>query len=161
LYFEQNGEDSGIYVAETFGSEESPEQNENPGRRNWLLVKNDTLFALGVALLELSNGQLLSDCQVKEDLNERGEEDKMTRFNTVSRLLSDLNNDEPSSISRFTCAVNWCFHPLLGAEGLTASGNDYDFSNNRFRKYFWQDVVIPLQENYEAVHSRVPKAAHR
>lgn len=159
LYFEQNGKDNEIYVTETFDSKGSPEQNENPGRWNWLLVKNDTLFALGVALLELSNGQVLSDCQIKEDLNEKGEEDKMTRFNTVNRLLRDLNDGEPSS--RFTSAVNWCFFPLLGVDGPKASEDDYDFSNNRFRKYFWQYVMIPLQEDYEAVHSGVPKATYR
>jgi hypothetical protein len=99
-----------------------------------LFVRNRTLWALGVALLELTYGAPLSACRTDEDGN-----DAYSQYSTALRLTKKVQEDE---LSKFALAVFNCMHPA-------AESCDFALKNEGCRRHFWQKVVLPLKEDYE------------
>ncbi|PCG89169.1 Hypothetical protein PENO1_106200 [Penicillium occitanis (nom. inval.)] len=97
-------------------------------------VRNRTLFALGVALLELTYGAPLSAQQTAADLN-----DALTPHRIVGRLLKKIEYDE---LPQFARAVFKCINP-------DAEGFEFSLANQRFRRRFFQEVVLPLKKDYD------------
>jgi hypothetical protein len=125
------------YVSLTFASP-SGLQNPNSTKRR-RCVKNELVFALGVALLELSWGKPLLSLKAPEDLNDQGNEDSMTEFSIATRLADSIHNRE---LPNYAKAVVRCIH--CNFDTFT-----YDFDDKDFRERFYEGVVLPLQEDYE------------
>jgi hypothetical protein len=120
-----------LYVLRIF-DEYSSQSGSYTG--NLYCVNNRTLFALGVALLELTYGAPLSSQQTAEDLN-----DALTPHRTALRLVEKIKYDE---LPQFARAVYKCIHP-------DAEDCEFSLANQRFRRRFFQEVVLPLKEDYD------------
>jgi hypothetical protein len=125
---------SHIYVSQTFAS--TSQSTAAAKRRR--LVKNEMVYALGVALLELAHGASLLSFKNPEDLSEAGEEDSMTEVSIANRLARELNNYESENYARAVLRCITCTFDTFAC----------DFDDREFREAFYQAVVIPLQEDY-------------
>jgi hypothetical protein len=128
---------SQFYVSRTFTSA----SQSAPAATRRRLVKNEMVFALGVALLELAHGVSISSFEIPEDLDDNGRADSMTEVSIATRLARDLNNCESENYAR---AVLRCIT-------FTFDTFAFDFDNREFREAFYQSVVVPLQEDYNYV----------
>lgn len=97
------------------------------------------LFSLGVALLELSYGKPLASFKSSEDLDDQGNEDVLTEYSIVKRLTETIHKRE---LPRYTRAVRNCIHPT------PSDTCSFSLDDDMFRSIFYQDVVLPLQEDY-------------
>ena len=97
------------------------------------------VFALGVVLLELSWGKPLSDLKTTEDLDDQGKEDSMTELSIASRLVDLIRTRE---LPNYAQAVTRCVSCDFGTPS-------YDFHDKDFRERFYEDVIVPLQKDYE------------
>ncbi|ORX96345.1 hypothetical protein BCR34DRAFT_619709 [Clohesyomyces aquaticus] len=123
------------YVSRTFSSP-SAEQAAAKRRR---CVKNEQVFALGVALLELAYGSPLHSHITPDDLGDDGKQDSMTEVAIAFRLTDRIEKLENENYSK---AVQRCIHFQFGC-------SCFDFEDNEFRERFFEGVVMPLQENWE------------
>lgn len=139
IYFLKNRDGNVIpsqfYVSRTFTS---ASQVAAAVRRR-RLVKNETVFALGVALLELAHGASILSFKQPEDLNEDGREDSMTEVSIATRLARELNNYESENYARAVLRCITCTFDTFA----------FGFDDHEFREAFYQAVVIPLQDDYE------------
>ncbi|KAF7136982.1 hypothetical protein CNMCM5793_006733 [Aspergillus hiratsukae] len=120
-----------LYVLKAFETS-SPQSAIGNARTDLdLFVRNRTLFALGVALLELTYGAPLSARKADEDLN-----DVVTQ---VLHLTSRIKDDE---LPRFARAVFRCIHPA-------PEGFEFSLADEGFRRRFVQEVVVPLKKDYD------------
>jgi hypothetical protein len=131
------------YVSRTFASP-SDLQNSNPTNRR-RFVKNELVFALGVALLELSWGKPLLSLKDSKDLNDQGNEDSMTEFSIATRLADSIHNRELPNYAKAAVRCIRC----------TFDTFTYDFDDKDFRERFYEGVVMPLQEDYEYATGRL------
>ncbi|KAL8670045.1 MAG: hypothetical protein Q9168_005391 [Polycauliona sp. 1 TL-2023] len=97
-------------------------------------IRNQTLFALGVLLLELSTGKPLDS--FKDMDNPIPFED----YIVASRLLQTLSEEESANYFEATRACIFC--------GFRGSTKDLDLANDAFRQAFYEDVVMPLEEDW-------------
>ncbi|PVI03052.1 hypothetical protein DM02DRAFT_521675, partial [Periconia macrospinosa] len=128
---------SHFYVSQTFGSTTTTAAAIVEPRS---IFRNETVFALGVALLELSYGQPLLSFQTPEDLNEQGMEDSTTEMSIAMRLLNEMSEFVSENYLR---VVRRCVHCTFGMSFC-------DFEYPEFRKKFFEGVVVPLKEEYDA-----------
>jgi hypothetical protein len=105
------------------------------------LVKNEMVFALGVALLELTYRAPITSFLEEKDLNEEGKEDSMTKVAIAYRLAQQLNEYESDNYARAVLrCVNCNFDTFV-----------FDFDDAEFREKFYEGVVVPLQKDFEHV----------
>ncbi|CAN9468675.1 unnamed protein product [Alternaria alternata] len=125
---------SQFYVSQTFksGSQAAP---ATPPRR---LVRNEMVFALGIALLELAHGTSVSSFKEPEDLSENGEDDEMTEISIANRLARELNSYESTNYARAVLRCITCTFETFA----------FKFDEREFREAFYQEVVVPLQDDY-------------
>lgn len=126
---------SQFYVSQTFSS--SAAVTAASKRRR--CVKNEMVFALGVALLELTYGAPVISFKEADDLNEEGKEDSMTEVSIANRLARELIEHESENYAK---AVFRCI--TCNFDTFT-----FDFENGEFREKFYEGVVVPLQLDYE------------
>jgi len=81
---------SDFYISRTFGPTTTSIAIEKRRR----CVKNELVFSLGVALLELSYRQPLLSLKTSDDLNEQGMEDSMTELSIATRLAYRIPGQE-------------------------------------------------------------------
>ncbi|MCJ1264990.1 hypothetical protein MMC22_004865 [Lobaria immixta] len=110
--------------------------------------KNEIVFTLGIALLELSYGRpILSHKSDKdrsaEDLDGQVNGTYFTEISIANRLTQEIGKRE---LPNYANAVIRCVNCSFGT--LTFSLND-----DGFRESFYQGVVLPLQRDYEYVTS--------
>jgi hypothetical protein len=131
---------SQFYASQTFTSE----SQSNAAVKHRRVFKNEVVFTLGVALLELAYGSSILSLKEPEDLNDDGKVDSMTEFSIASRLARELIKYESENYARavFRC-VNCTFDTFAS-----------DFDDKEFREAFYQAVVVPLLEDYEYVTNR-------
>jgi hypothetical protein len=110
------------------------------------LVKNEMVFALGVALLELSYGQPLLSLQTPEDLNDQGLEDSMTEFSIATRLAYQIHEREMDNYAKSVLRCVTCNFDTYSC----------DFENRGFREKFFNGVVAPLRTDYEYATAGLP-----
>ncbi|KAF1944586.1 hypothetical protein EJ02DRAFT_83393 [Clathrospora elynae] len=125
---------SQFYVLQTFTS---ASQVAAAAKRRQL-VKNEMVFALGVALLELTHGASILSFKEPQDLGENVEEDSMTEVLIAFRLARELNSYESEN---YALAVLRCIECNFRTFA-------FDFDDQKFREVFYQEVVVPLQEDY-------------
>ena len=105
--------------------------------RNW--VQNEIVFALGVVMIELSFGNVLSEYTTRSDLDNQGNEHSFTRWLTANRLVRELEHREPS---KYAHAANRCIGGRFDAINPS-------LDNPVFQQQFYQGVIGPLRELYE------------
>ncbi|KAL0265313.1 hypothetical protein SLS55_001278 [Diplodia seriata] len=103
------------------------------------VVKNSTIFALGVALLELSYGQDISCFRTPSDLDDSQCEHALTRFMIADRLTREVQQTE---FRGFANAVAKCICPA-------SDSYNFSLSNEGFRRRFYEDVVMRLKEEHD------------
>jgi hypothetical protein len=128
---------SQFYVSRTFDS--PPMQTTMAKRRR--CVKNETVFALGVALLELSYGQPLHSLKTPNDLNDDGMEDDMTEVSIATRLADRMHEREMENYAKAVLRCVRCSFDTFSC----------DFEDQGFREKFLNAVVTPLRADYEYV----------
>jgi hypothetical protein len=131
------------YVSRTFASPSDLQNSNSTNRRRF--VKNELVFALGVALLELSWGKPLLSLKDSKDLNDQGNEDSMTEFSIATRLADSIHNRELPNYAKAAVRCIRC----------TFDTFTYDFDDKDFRERFYEGVVMPLQEDYEYAMGRL------
>jgi len=107
-------------------------------------VKNEMVFALGVALLELTHRCPILSFKEADDLNEFGQEDMMTEVSIATRLADNLNSFESENYAKAVLRCIRCSFDTF----------TYDLNNQEFRERFYEGVVLPLQLDYEHVTGR-------
>lgn len=125
-----------LYVSHTFTPSGGLQQSSNNRRR---CVKNEMVFALGVALLELSLGQPLLNYTTPGDLDDQGNEDSMTVVSIATRLADEIHTRE---LPNYAKAVVRC----IRCEFDTFN---FNFKETEFRERFYDGVILPLQKDYE------------
>jgi hypothetical protein len=126
---------SQFYVSQTFDSART--KSTITKRRRF--VKNEMVFALGVALLELSYGQPLLSLKTPDDLNDEGMEDSITEFSIAKRLAYRINEREMENYAKSVLRCVTCNFDTFSC----------DFENRVFREKFLNGVVAPLRADYE------------
>ncbi len=125
---------SDLYVTKCFPPRTLPSSVPQPQSRSW--VQNELVFALGVALIELSFGQPLHACKTKEDVDDYGKDTIFTEFSIATRLVQEVGNREAL---KYTDAARRCIFFKFDA-----SSNDLD--DPTLQEQFYKSVVVPLQE---------------
>lgn len=123
------------YISRPFAPASLPRTNtiSLPNRPT---VRNEALFALGVALIELSLGKPLEFFIEPGDLDANGERTMITEYIVAKRLMTKVAQKEGN---RYTDAVNRCLHGLF-------DGLEPDLTNEKFRQGFYQGVVVELRD---------------
>jgi len=108
------------------------------------IIKNSIIFALGVALLEISYGKPLQTFVTKEDLdNATGNRTAFTDYLIAIRLAEGLRTRE---LPNYADATQRCIHCNFEASVFSLDDDD-------FRERFYQGVIVPLRKDYEYVVS--------
>jgi hypothetical protein len=105
------------------------------------LVANETVFALGVILLELSFGQPLSSFKTVADLDAQGNDTPYTEHMIAARLLDTLILLDGE---KYADAAKRC---LMGS--FNSAGSNLE--NPDFQEQFYTGVVAPLEEIYDVL----------
>lgn len=125
------------YVSKIFMPTAS--SHDSTSSQSCFLKKNEVVFALGKALLELSYGRPILSFKTDNDLDAQGNETFFTEYSIASRLIQDIDERE---FRNYADAVRRC---------VTCSFDTRTFSLNDdgFRECFYQGVILPLQRDYE------------
>lgn len=103
------------------------------------IIRNQTLYALGVSLIELWYGKSLSDLYKPED-GPRG--DRMTDWTTADRLVEELYNEAGG---KYSDAVRRC----IRCDFDRRASNLEDVA---FQKAVYLGVVTQLKENFDFLY---------
>lgn len=104
------------------------------------------VFALGVALLELSYGEPISSFKTAQDLDKHGNETLTTEASIAYRLVNIINTRELQNYAKATARCVRCtFDPF-----------SCSLDNDDFRKSFIEGVIVPLRKDYDYVMSPGP-----
>ncbi|KAJ4289653.1 hypothetical protein N0V90_010982 [Kalmusia sp. IMI 367209] len=119
---------------------QSPEPTMSPAMR--LIIRNQTLYALGISLIELWYGKPLSDLSKPED-GAQGTGDAqtnlMTELASADRLVEELYNDAGG---KYADAVRRCIRCDFDRRANT-------LEDVAFQKAVFEGVVAQLKENYD------------
>lgn len=129
-----------LYVSKSFDASGSTGQ---PGAKPHRIIKNATIFALGVALLEISYGEPLETFQTPDDLDPQGKRTMWTDYLIADRLVGDLHKRE---LPNFANATRRCVH-------CTFDSTVYSLDDDDFRERFYQGVIVPLKQDHDYVSS--------
>lgn len=100
-------------------------------------IRNETIFGLGITLIELSLGRTLRYFQREEDLGPDGEPNFLTDLSIAQRLV--LEQVQEKEGARYANTVNRCINCIF-------DGFDPSLEDEQFRQAFYQSAVIPLKE---------------
>ena len=107
-------------------------------------IRNETLFALGITLIELSLKQNISKLRIPED---GPPTDTMTILNTASRLVDDVYNE---SGEQYGDVVQRCLICPFNLRNL----RNYDLDNEEFEELVFNDIFTPLRQGFEDFEGR-------
>ncbi|KAF8246381.1 hypothetical protein K440DRAFT_632076 [Wilcoxina mikolae CBS 423.85] len=125
------------YVSKSFAP--APNSQQSTQSKSRCFIKNEMVFALGVALLELSYGKPLLSFKTADDLDGQGNETSFTEFSIANRLIDDIRGRE---LPNYAEAVIRCIR-------CNFNTFTYSFDVDEFRECFYQGVIQPLQQDYE------------
>jgi hypothetical protein len=108
------------------------------------IIKNKIIFALGVALLEISYGKPLHTFTIADDLD-AGRRTTFTDYLIAERLVESLHTRE---LPNYATATQRCIHCNFEA-------SVFSLDNNEFRERFYQSVIVPLRKDYNYVMGNV------
>ncbi|KAE9375901.1 hypothetical protein N431DRAFT_481106 [Stipitochalara longipes BDJ] len=124
-----------MYISRGFSSKTST--SNKPSSRSF--IKNEQVFALGVALLELSYGQPLLSLKTDADPDPSIGTAVFTEYSIACRLVDDVALREGD---RYASAAKRCV--LLRFETTNSTSLD----DATFQQLFYQGVIEPLREIY-------------
>ncbi|KAH6681496.1 hypothetical protein B0J14DRAFT_530012 [Halenospora varia] len=127
----------GPHLSKSFSSHPTQPTTADPATtpKSLPIVRNETLFALGIILIELCLGTPLSHLQLPEDITPN---QQLTDFMTARRLITDVYDEGGG---RYGDAVRRCVHCEF--DQRLAS-----LDVEAFRGCFYQGVVVPLEEDW-------------
>lgn len=138
IHFCASGTHHHLWISKSLCHGSSPTINGEKVKKQ-SIIKNDSLFSLGVALLELACGRPLSSFQTDDDLDANGNQHDLTRYFIANRLTKKLHDEDDP---KFASAVSNCIDPV-------SETREFDLANEGFRKRYLKDVILPLQEDYD------------
>ena len=122
-----------IYLSKPFPEKRSDEES----RSEFPLLRNQTLFALGVVLIELCLGQTFEAMRDPSDpLDRDGKANALTDWSTATRLLPDVFQEAGN---RYSDAVRRCIYCDFD-QRITS------LENEGFKQAVYDGVVAPLEE---------------
>jgi hypothetical protein len=133
---------SPAYISHSFinnSTAPTPKKSESIGRK---LAKNPYIFALGVALLELSYGESLLLRAQPDELDAQGLETPNTEMLVASRLIKDIRNRE---LNNYALATASCIQCDMGYPF------DYSLNDDGFRAKFIERVLGPLRDDCKEI----------
>ncbi|ORY06154.1 hypothetical protein BCR34DRAFT_36951 [Clohesyomyces aquaticus] len=142
IFVDSKDIDGQLYVSKSFGEDSLASTRT---RKINAFVKNQMIFALGVALLELSYGKDIMSFLEPEDLDDSNQRNALTVYFIADRLTKEIQRIE---MPRFARAVSKCICPA-------SDTYDFDLTNEGYRHRFYVDVVQPLQQEYETLFPSV------
>lgn len=116
-----------------------PLQTMEETKRSIFVPQNQSLYSLGIVLMELWYGQRLEDLRIKKDGNETSGMTEMTDYMTARRLIDEISDDAGE---KYGDAVRRCIN---GLDHRSSDLKTDDFQNKVHMK-----VVTPLVENLES-----------
>lgn len=127
-----------VYVSkdfpEPFDFQLAKQDEDHPG------VRNVTLFALGIVLIELCLGQTLESMRNQYDpLESNGRVNIVTQWATANRMMLKVAGEAGN---RYGDAVRRCLY-------CEFDQSDTNLHNDRFREAVYQGVVVPLKEIFK------------
>ncbi|KAI4956191.1 hypothetical protein J4E91_000402 [Alternaria rosae] len=126
------------YISRDFPATATPPAHSQRMR----IIKNSIIFALGVALLEISYGKPLQTFVTKEDLDDAtGNRTAFTDYLIAVRLAEGLRTRE---LTNYADATQRCIYCNFEASVFSLDDDD-------FRERFYQGVIVPLRKDYEYV----------
>ncbi|KAF7507654.1 hypothetical protein GJ744_010207 [Endocarpon pusillum] len=120
------------YVSRSFASK--PKSTDIKWRSR-SFIQNEMVFALGVALLELSFGRPLLSFKTQDDLDSHGQETMFTEYSIAHRLIKNIDSRE---LPYFASAVTRCIR-------LNFDTNSTRLDDSEFMHMYYRGVVEPLQ----------------
>lgn len=131
------------YVSSSFiPANSSNTSQRSSSKHDRRLLKNEVVFALDVALLELSFSQPLSDLVTPSDLDEDDKADLTTKYSIATRLAKNIHLRE---LPNYAKAASRCVH-------FNFDTNVYDLTEEDFKEQFYEGLVVPLKEDWEYAH---------
>ncbi|KAF2467714.1 uncharacterized protein BDR25DRAFT_305454 [Lindgomyces ingoldianus] len=115
------------------------------------IIRNQTLYALGISLIELWYGKTMSDLRKPEDgALGNGSADIMAQWNTADRLVDELYNDAGG---KYSDAVRRCIRCDFDQRASS-------LEDAAFQKAVFQGVVAQLKENFDFLYWQDVPVAH-
>ncbi|CAI6288377.1 unnamed protein product [Periconia digitata] len=127
------------FIPHRLATEASPAGSLPPAIRS--IIRNQTLYRLGVTLIELWYGKSISELEAPGDDSQMSS--FLTEFNTADRLVSNLYNDAGK---KYANAVRRCIRCEFDHHVTT-------LENTAFQQAVYQGVVAQLKENFDFLHS--------
>lgn len=122
------------FVSRKFATKSCCTNDVKVQSRSWL--HNETVFAFGVLLIELSFGQRLHVYKTANDVDEQGKDTVFTEYNIATRLVHELANQEPL---KYVEAANRCI--FFNSQTICT-----DIDDPNCQEQFYRGVIVPLQE---------------
>lgn len=114
-------------------------QTMEEAKRSIFVPQNQSLYSLGIVLMELWYGQRLEDLRIEMDGNGSGAMADMTDYMTARRLIDEISEEAGE---KYGDAVRRCIN---GLDHRSSNLETDDFQNKVHMK-----VVAPLVENLES-----------
>lgn len=113
------------------------------------IVRNETIFALGIVLIELCLWAGLEKLRSTEDLSNDGTPNSLIDYLTARRLVNDVYDEGGG---RYGDAVRRCIHCEFDQRKVS-------LDVEAFRESFHQGVVQPLEDDWTdrcSMNTQVP-----
>ncbi|KAF1954594.1 hypothetical protein CC80DRAFT_595012 [Byssothecium circinans] len=136
VYVNRNDNDCQVYIPIWF---DGRTRTHRTSAAMPVFVKNQVVFALGVALLELTYGKEIEFFAKEEDLDCNKQPHALTQYIIADRLTKEVQETETP---RFARAIAKCICPA-------SDTYDFDLSNEGYRNRFYADVLQPLEQDYK------------
>jgi hypothetical protein len=124
------------FVSQRFENDERSAYGLHQSSSMSRIIRNRTLYALGISLIELWYGKPLSALSRDED---QAETDALTEWNTADRLVEELYNEAGE---RYSDAVRRCIRCDFDRRASS-------LVDEAFQRAVFQGVVIKLKETYD------------
>ena len=146
ILIDESGDTYGdqAYVSGAFSTAATARQE---GQRQMMydLVRNETLFSLGILLIELCLGQSFESLRSPEDpLNAQKTPDIFTDWSAANRLLGSVYGEAGA---RYGDATRRCIRCEFDERETT-------LDNENLRQKFYDGVIIPLEDDVKAFEGK-------
>lgn len=123
------------FVSSSFVDPNGLPANQASSMSEWSPIRNQSIFRLGVLLLELSLGKPLESYESNESSL------PFKDYMLASKLVEQLAGEESEN---YICATKACIFSDFGSKVKVL-----DFGDNAFRRAVYDDVIIPLEKDLE------------
>lgn len=116
--------------------------NTSPGQKSIaaIVIRNPTLFALGIILIELCMGQTIDELQRADEVNPDGTKHDLSDYQTADRLLK-MEEISDRFGRRWSEVVRRCVYCDLNQSKAS-------LEEGAFRSAVHNDIVAELEEDY-------------